>query len=629
MGIVSERYGALEFEEWADLKRWLGHWTRRAIVALVPRRLRRMLNPKRWPPHWRARFDMATEEELADLARAATIAQERKRQMRELLKRKKEYKRLIINSLAKCGAVYKWSEDGQRYLRKIKFERIRISVEGSAIYFKVNTKRLPDRVLIPFLRDDAVLETLCASCERQVEFTWDMNKPEVGFWYTVQLKAGVHGIPSEVDFSKMLELLEARKKSTHLTIPIGAGVNGEALFGEIDDFPHLLVAGATGAGKSVWVKQALVTLALRNSVKQLRMVMVDLKGGVELSQFRKLPHVLQFVKEKEGVVATLRMVLQEVKHRLRTFEDIGVVDIKGYNQRRFSGGRPLPSLPHWLVVIDELASLMLDKSVRPDAEPLLADITALARAAGVHVIAATQRPSVDVIIGLIKANITVRIAFSTATQQDSRVIIDVGDACGLNPKGRMIFMRGDQKIQLQGPLITQSMVTDKVTGITAGETQSTLERSKRHNFTPEDYFMRALVHYKGQVAIEVLYSDFRSLGVGRTEIERCIKEAEGKEIELDGHLYRLENPNRPGQKSVPRRLIEIIPQAPLEPSPLAGPEPMGGAASAPTISTEMPEPQLAAPEAEQPTAPSPNDEDFIDETIDTPIDDDPERDPDA
>ncbi len=576
MADLSTRYDGLEYYTLDDIRRVARHWLLRTAVRVVPRRLRRLLNPRRWPVQWRARFSLATDEELADLARATTDARERAKNRRELLKRKREYRRYIINALARAGAVYKWTEDGQRMARRIKFERVRISLDASAIYYQVNTRNLPDRVLISFLRHPDVVETVAGACKHQVEIHWDKDRPDEGFWYIVQLRLGVHGIPSEVEFNRGLELLEQHKQKKSLEIFIGVGVNGKAVFGDLADFPHVMVAGATGGGKSVWIKSTITTIALRNTPADVQFIFIDCKGGVELHEFEKLPHVLKFVFYKEEVPEILQMVLNEVHTRMHTFRDVGVVDWAGYNKRRFLSGRPLRKLTRWVVVIDELASLMLS-NVKHKIEPLLTDILQLSRASGIHVIAATQRPSVDVITGLIKANIPVRIAFSTASEADSRTIIDTGDARGLTPKGRMIYLTGDQKLQLQGPKITPEMVIDKVNGIAGGETPQVLERSRRHNYTAADYFARALQFYGGDFKVLELWKDFKPLGVSRPDIEKVAHEYEGKEVEIDGHLYRLE-PGKHAEsgKRVARRLVPIVtneeiaePQQPVGPGGVA------------------------------------------------------------
>jgi hypothetical protein len=313
--------------------------------------------------------------------------------------------------------------------------------------------------------------------------------------------------------------------------------------------PHVLIGGATNQGKSVWMKQALVTLMLRNEPRWLKLIMIDLKGGVELSQFRNVPHLLRpIIKEKEGVIPAMQYVMREVRRRLAMFEERNVVNISGYNQRNRA------KMDYWLLVIDELANLMLDKTLKGDAEMLLADIAAQSRAAGIHLIVATQRPDSTVMTGLIRANFPVRIAFSCSDYRSSMVILDTSDAAGLNPVGRLIYFQGSSKIEMQGPLITPSMVDDKVEGIATGKAVETLERSKKHNLTPHDLFRHALHKYGGTFPARRVWEDLKAEGIAKNEVDKIAQRFEGREVEIDGDVYILLPPEKNGALFVPRTL---------------------------------------------------------------------------
>jgi len=214
-------------------------------------------------------------------------------------------------------------------------------------------------------------------------------------------------------------------------------------------------------------------------------------------------------------------------------------------------------MPYWIIVIDELANLMLD-SIGKKCEPLLADIAARARAAGIHCIVATQRPSVDVITGIIKANFPARVAFSTASNADSRVIIDTGSAAQLSPVGRMIFLFGNTKLELQGPFINPAMVNDIVAGVSGGQQIETLERRKRHNFTPEDFFRHALSHLDGYFPTERIYETFRANGVSQIEIRTIAREFANREIEVDGQVYKLTEVTNKGKLWTARKLLPVV-----------------------------------------------------------------------
>src|SRR3972149_4069252 len=231
---------------------------------------------------------------------------------------------------------------------------------------------------------------------------------------------------------------------------------------------------------------------------------------------------------------------------------MGVVNIQTYNQRH------PPMMAYWVLVIDELAHLMLDPSLKKDRQTLLADIDALSRAPGIHVIAATQRPSVDVVTGLIKANFPVRLAFSTASQADSRVIIDTGDACQLSPQGRMMFFMGNTKVELQGPFISPTLIDETMTQIIGGKRAEALDARKRHNVTSIDLMRHALAEFGGQAPVLKLFNDFKAHNVKKLEIQQMIVELENTEFEIDGKWFKLLPPTPgPGALLNSRRLAPI------------------------------------------------------------------------
>lgn len=370
----------------------------------------------------------------------------------------------------------------------------------------------------------------------------------------------MHGITSDIPYSKALAAIEARKSSTRLTVVVGAGEFGKFEFIDIDECPHLIIAGTTGSGKSTSLKQIIITLALRNNLSQLRFIMMDFKAGVELTKFKHLPHLLMpLVKTDEEAIPVLEFIVKEINSRMGKFAEIGVDNISEYNQRRFFNNKPLPPIPTIIIVIDELVSLMLNKELRADAERLLTKIVQLARAAGIHLIACTQRPSTDVIIGIMKANIPTRLCFSVPTKTDSRVVIDIGDAAGLYPPGRMIYMHGSTHKELHSPYISPDMLGDKIANLAAGRRSETRDTSSKHDFTPMDYMQRALDRYGGKFGTRNIWEDFRTYGVGRTEIERVAKQYENQQFELNGRLYKMLPGTTERGAFVARQIIDVTP----------------------------------------------------------------------
>jgi S-DNA-T family DNA segregation ATPase FtsK/SpoIIIE len=212
--------------------------------------------------------------------------------------------------------------------------------------------------------------------------------------------------------------------------------------------PHLLIAGATGSGKSVCINAVIACLLMNNSPQDLNLVMVDPKM-VELVTYNGIPHlVMPVITEVERVVNALQWALSEMERRYKLFASAGARNLDGYNV--YQTERNEPRLPWLVFIIDELADLMLSHA--EECEKLITRLAQMARATGIHLILATQRPSVDVVTGLIKANFPSRIAFAVTTQVDSRVILDSTGAEKLLGRGDMLYMSSDSSklVRLQG-----------------------------------------------------------------------------------------------------------------------------------------------------------------------------------
>jgi S-DNA-T family DNA segregation ATPase FtsK/SpoIIIE len=250
---------------------------------------------------------------------------------------------------------------------------------------------------------------------------------------------------------------------------LGRDVTGEPMFADIERMPHLLIAGATGSGKSVVIHSLLVSLFYKNSPATLRCIMIDPKR-VELSNYEGLPHLVSpVVTENKKAIGVFRWALAEMDRRYDILLKAGNRDIKSYN-----AGHKTSALPYLLIVVNELADLM--STYGREVEGLIVRLAQMARATGIHLVLATQRPSVEVITGLIKANIPARIALQVASQIDSRTILDFGGAEKLLGGGDMLFTSSDMKQprRIQGAYITESEIT-KVAGYI-----------RNNNMTPED-----------------------------------------------------------------------------------------------------------------------------------------------
>jgi len=243
--------------------------------------------------------------------------------------------------------------------------------------------------------------------------------------------------PEFVTVKKILSSEEMQGYSSKLAVALGLDVAGKPVVADIARMPHVLIAGQTGSGKSICLNAFMMSLLFRASPSEVKLILVDPKR-VELTGYNDIPHLLSpVIVEPEKVVSALRWTLSEMERRYKLFSQAGVRNIDGYNQ--MSG---FQALPYIVFVVDELADVMLVAPV--EVEEAITRIAQMSRATGIHMVLATQRPSVDVITGLIKANIPTRIAFAVSSQIDSRVILDTQGAEKLLGKGDMLYLAPDQ-----------------------------------------------------------------------------------------------------------------------------------------------------------------------------------------
>ena len=256
-----------------------------------------------------------------------------------------------------------------------------------------------------------------------------------------------------VQLREVLENPQFQEASSKLTVGLGMDISGQAIFADIGKMPHLLVAGATGSGKSVCINTLISSILFKATPDEVKLILIDPKM-VELSNYNGIPHLMvPVVTDPKKASSVLNWAVQEMEKRYSIFANHGVRDIKSFN-RRYAEEK----LPLIVIVIDELADLMM---VSPkDVEDAICRILQKARAAGIHMILATQRPSVNVITGIIKANLPSRISFAVSSQVDSRTILDRGGAETLLGKGDMLFSpQGAPKpIRVQGAFISDEEV---------------------------------------------------------------------------------------------------------------------------------------------------------------------------
>ena len=256
-----------------------------------------------------------------------------------------------------------------------------------------------------------------------------------------------------VSLRGILESSAMQQRGTHLQLGLGRDTSGAAIILDLVKAPHLLIAGATGSGKSVCINSIITSLLMQHGPESLRFVMVDPKM-VELPGYNGVPHLLgKVITDVTEVMGAVTWLLLQMDDRYRLFRELGVRNIDAYNQlarKRRRGKNALEHLPYIVLVVDELADLMM--TAAEDIERQICRLAQMARATGIHLILATQRPSTDVVTGLIKANFPSRIAFAVTSQVDSRVILDTPGAERLLGRGDMLLMRPDASklFRLQG-----------------------------------------------------------------------------------------------------------------------------------------------------------------------------------
>lgn len=266
---------------------------------------------------------------------------------------------------------------------------------------------------------------------------------------------------SMVDLRTLMESDAFRKiaEKSPLAFGIGQDVSGSPHAADLTRMPHLLIAGTTGSGKSVMISAIITCLAMNNRPENLKMVMIDPKM-VELSRFAGLPHIIgKPESDMERIPAVLRWVTREMDTRYKKFAEVGARNLSDYNGPRSGDER----MPHMVVFIDELADMMMQSPI--ETEKTICRLAQMARATGIHLVVATQRPSVDVVTGLIKANFPARMSFAVASSTDSRVILDTVGAESLLGRGDMLFLHPEAgvPVRLQGAFVSDKEVQSLVT----------------------------------------------------------------------------------------------------------------------------------------------------------------------
>ncbi len=454
------------------------------------------------------------------------------------------FSNLLSRKLEQLDVCYRYRKSEkdmiERGVQRVKFNLAITQAEAIWLRIDSSPRHFPRGVSLAAIDTPEILNDLGVAAQRPVRFKRESD----GAWLVIERDSGVFGIPAHLDFGDILTNWPDDKKP--LLVPLGVAANRRIIVKSLDDFPHALIGGATKSGKTTLIHAWVCALALKNSPKNLKLVLVDLKGGVEFTRYKELPHLWTyeredgsafsgFIKDRDAVIPALELIRWEMDRRLALFEQAGGLQhIAAWNQ--FHRGHPLPRI---VVFLDELASLMLEPDLKKDGERLLSDIGARGRAPGIHLVIATQRPEVSVVSGRIKGNLDARFGFRVPDNASSMVILDDGSASDFpsdTPRGRYVFKFGNDRREIQGPWLGPGVIRGIIKGILSGDDEVKNEAAR---LDPDMIFRFALTENGGAFSVNKLYKLLKGKGVSQRYIEQLGRDYENELIELDNVLYKL------------------------------------------------------------------------------------------
>lgn len=475
----------------------------------------------------------------------------------ELAKEAEYFQQIIIETWARLGYKHDMLDRrGRRLVHRVGISEMQI-VGGDQIWLKIDTTRktlgrnfkstLPYGVRVAELVAETTCFELSTACQRQVTAITNNN----GAWIVVNRLNTVDGIKTYVTYD---EIMKGYRKSDRafLPIPMGVGLRDEVSWVMMAHYPHVLIGGTTGGGKSNMINVIISTLIGQHSPAEVQLVLLDLKEGLEFQYYEKVPHLLRPVVTSVEEAAQVMLQLEQLRaERGRTLREVGVKDIDEYNE--VMERRGLPAMPRVAVVFDEFGAIDtpfaqdLRKSILASAIQLVNK----ARASGIHLILCTQRPSVDVVPGHIKDNMAFRIAGFMPTTSASSTILGVGDAAALPLiKGRMMAMANALKWQLQTPHIKRTDIEMAVRkamkwaeNTIDGSTPRVLlpEAKGSIGFGEDDLISLIMEDFSGMMIFTQLWEVLKESGlVSYKELQTMTKKLKAEhEFEYEGARYRL------------------------------------------------------------------------------------------
>lgn len=451
----------------------------------------------------------------------------------------------LRNALTRNGLCHENKKNGK--LQQVNFSNVAMSPE--AAYFRVDVESLPFRVSINSFLDEAILRDLSGAVGRRV--TADYRVGPSGIQLIVERSIGTRGIPNHVRFSDLLDWMPLSRNS--YTIPLGITSNSTPQYVAITDLPHMLIAGTTGGGKSNFLNVILLTLLLRNTPAEFQLLLVDLKGGMELSHYAGVPHLMD-VKNLDGGIAEepsqvtyiMDYAIREMDRRKRLIKNAGFSDVVDYNARHYSD-----KIPRLLIAFDEIATLVnLSPRLAKKITAKIIEIGNIGRAVGVHFIVATQYPVKRNVDTAIKAVLNGKAAFSCGNLTASMTILGNGRAVSLSPPGRYIWQYQGGEREIQAAYLSDAQRQNLLDSIRSG---NEVEMDRGHDVTLEEIFQFALDHTQGYLSRDRLYDHFSSRGITQIEVSNWLREAEAEVSRVGETYYKI----IPAAGNRPRQLVPL------------------------------------------------------------------------
>lgn len=448
--------------------------------------------------------------------------------------------------------------DGKEYMRIPEIQRI--ICKPDKMYFQIRTVRqglidrwtqtwhsaLPYGVDVKNLTCDETLQNLAAACGRIV--TVERSKKSQNLFYVVHRLDSADGIPNTIHYHQVVDYYP-RERHERTPWAAGVGEDRKVQWFDFEEYPHILIAGASGGGKSNLINQLLATLITMNSPEEVRLVLVDNKGGVELTHFSGIPHELvPMIKNTDDVLPALQRMRAVMESRFAAFLAVSARNLSSYN------ARVKQRLPRIILVVDEMATLLGLGDLTAKIHQELRVLSSQGRAVGIHLVVSTQHPSVDVLPGWIKTNMTLRVASKMPNHTASQIIVDSVTAAILpDIPGRMVFRRGGFELLLQTPLIEDDGIARAVKlsreyptpEKEEGETESDVVIVPVPKFGRDDLIKTALEHFDGKLSptriAQFVGDDLITNHECRKLVHRVVDEitAAGGVVTINGITYKL------------------------------------------------------------------------------------------